>query len=264
MVEEAGARAAAVGGPDVVGDAAGAVPKRLAEWDSGRPLTEAFRPEQFAALVAEARDEEVVFRAARLVCGGGVPAAQVRSWATHLLCAGACGAGESPFAVLGALAADSQRACGHVFALGDIAWNCRTCQKDNTCVLCDACFRRSNHRGHEVFFHRAAPGGCCDCGDPEAWVAEGCCERHRPRESTKGDDDPLATLPAALRRNGRAVARAAALEIVAACVESQPIQDTFNLSVPERIFGGSLSSRRGTTGSRRPTGPRKPRETSSI
>ena len=28
------------------------------------------------------------------------------------------------------------------------------------------------------------------------------------------------------------------------CVESQPIQDTFNLSVPERIFGGSLSSRR--------------------
>ena len=28
------------------------------------------------------------------------------------------------------------------------------------------------------------------------------------------------------------------------CVESQPIQDTFNLSVPERIFGGPLSSRR--------------------
>ena len=28
------------------------------------------------------------------------------------------------------------------------------------------------------------------------------------------------------------------------CVESQPIQDTFNLSVSERIFWGSLSSRR--------------------
>ena len=27
-------------------------------------------------------------------------------------------------------------------------------------------------------------------------------------------------------------------------VESQPIQDTFNLSVPERIIGDSLSSRR--------------------
>ena len=33
-------------------------------------------------------------------------------------------------------------------------------------------------------------------------------------------------------------------EYAAHCVESQPIQDTFNLSVPERIFGGSLSSRR--------------------
>ena len=33
-------------------------------------------------------------------------------------------------------------------------------------------------------------------------------------------------------------------EDAAACVESQPIQDTFILSVPERIFGGSLSSRR--------------------
>jgi len=31
---------------------------------------------------------------------------------------------------------------------------------------------------------------------------------------------------------------------VEACVESQPIQDTFNLSVPERIFKNSLSSRR--------------------
>ena len=31
---------------------------------------------------------------------------------------------------------------------------------------------------------------------------------------------------------------------VPACVESQPIQDNFNVSVPERIFGGSLFSRR--------------------
>ena len=33
-------------------------------------------------------------------------------------------------------------------------------------------------------------------------------------------------------------------DVASACVESQPIQDTFNVSVPERIFGGSLSSRR--------------------
>jgi len=39
-------------------------------------------------------------------------------------------------------------------------------------------------------------------------------------------------------------AEGAAAAIARACVESQPIQDTFNLSVPVRIFGGSLSSRR--------------------
>lgn len=73
------------------------------------------------------------------------------------------------------------RPCGYVFRRGDIAWNCRTCQSDSTCVLCDTCFRESDHTGHDVFFHRTSPGGCCDCGDIEAWRIEGCCDRHRPR-----------------------------------------------------------------------------------
>jgi hypothetical protein len=73
------------------------------------------------------------------------------------------------------------RPCGYVFRRGDIAWNCRTCQSDSTCVLCDTCFRESDHTGHDVFFHRTSPGGCCDCGDIEAWRVEGCCDRHRPR-----------------------------------------------------------------------------------
>ena len=65
------------------------------------------------------------------------------------------------------------RPCGYVFKRGDIAWNCRTCQTDSTCVICDSCFRNSNHEGHEVFFHRTTPGGCCDCGDVEAWKIQG-------------------------------------------------------------------------------------------
>jgi Putative zinc finger in N-recognin (UBR box) len=73
-----------------------------------------------------------------------------------------------------------RRPCGYVFKRGDIAWNCRTCQTDPTCVICDGCFRHSNHEGHEVFFHRTTPGGCCDCGDIEAWAINGCCDRHRP------------------------------------------------------------------------------------
>lgn len=42
------------------------------------------------------------------------------------------------------------RVCGYVFKRGDIAWNCRKCQVDSTCVQCDACFRRSDHTGHPV------------------------------------------------------------------------------------------------------------------
>ncbi len=75
------------------------------------------------------------------------------------------------------------RPCGYVFRRGDIAWNCRTCQSDSTCVLCDTCFHNSDHEGHEVYFHRTSPGGCCDCGDTEAWRIEGCCPMHRPRET---------------------------------------------------------------------------------
>ena len=81
----------------------------------------------------------------------------------------------------GDAAGPSARPCGYVFRKGDIAWNCRTCQADSTCVLCDQCFHESDHTGHEVFFHRTNPGGCCYCGDIEAWKAEGCCDRHRPR-----------------------------------------------------------------------------------
>lgn len=87
-----------------------------------------------------------------------------------------------------------RRPCGYVFQRGDIAWNCRTCQTDPTCVICDDCFRRSDHQGHEVYFHRTTPGGCCDCGDIEAWKIDGCCDVHRP-DTTQvvppSADDPM-------------------------------------------------------------------------
>jgi Putative zinc finger in N-recognin (UBR box) len=94
------------------------------------------------------------------------------------------------------------RPCGYIFKRGDIAWNCRSCQTDPTCVICNDCFQQSQHEGHEVYFHRTTPGGCCDCGDAEAWVPAGCCERHRPPQSIDQadstttatsllDDDPM-------------------------------------------------------------------------
>ena len=69
--------------------------------------------------------------------------------------------------------------CGHVFREGEIVWTCRQCGVDDTCVLCEKCFRNSNHVGHDVRFHRSSGnGGCCDCGDFEAWAPAGCCPAH--------------------------------------------------------------------------------------
>ncbi|KAJ8609246.1 hypothetical protein CTAYLR_008064 [Chrysophaeum taylorii] len=145
---------------------------------------------------------------ARDVFGGCVAAGRVGMWAMHLVWRGEK---KNPYRALAELrASTATSACGYVFKHGDIAWNCRTCQKDNTCVLCDACFQRSAHVGHEVFFHRASPGGCCDCGDLEAWLGDACCEVHQPKAS----EDPMEALPPDLRRAAAIVVRAA---VVALC-----------------------------------------------
>ncbi|KAF1782848.1 Zinc finger, UBR-type [Phytophthora cactorum] len=70
----------------------------------------------------------------------------------------------------------TQVLCGYLFQRNDIVFNCKTCQSDETCVLCLKCFQNGNHEGHDVFFHRTSPGGVCDCGDSEAWAPEGFCD----------------------------------------------------------------------------------------
>lgn len=47
--------------------------------------------------------------------------------------------------------------------------------------MCNDCFISSDHEGHEVFFYYTHSGGCCDCGDTEAWAPEGFCTRHKVR-----------------------------------------------------------------------------------
>ena len=41
------------------------------------------------------------------------------------------------------------------------------------------CLGMVAEKGHKYIFFRAGPGGCCDCGDVEAWKEEGFCKRHR-------------------------------------------------------------------------------------
>ncbi|KAI7848553.1 hypothetical protein BDC45DRAFT_471139 [Circinella umbellata] len=76
---------------------------------------------------------------------------------------------------------ESQRGkqCGHLFKKGESVYRCRTCGLDDTCVLCARCFHATNHDGHDVkiWISRGA-GGCCDCGDPEAWKIPLECSIH--------------------------------------------------------------------------------------
>ncbi|DBA01977.1 TPA: hypothetical protein N0F65_006710 [Lagenidium giganteum] len=110
----------------------------------------------------------------------------------------------------------AQGLCGYMFQRNDIAFNCKTCQKDETCVLCLKCYQNGNHEGHDITFHRTQPGGMCDCGDPEAWAPEGFCVNHGGSADTAGpDESELSLLPEHVTR----VADALFQDIVAFMVD---------------------------------------------
>eukprot|EP01041_Mallomonas_annulata_P000556 gene556-1070_t len=105
--------------------------------------------------------------------------------------------------------ANNRTICGLLFKKGLVVWTCRQCAKDPTCVQCDECFRLSDHEGHEVYFHRASgSGGCCDCGDPEAWSDKGNCRNHGCRQSDKVSD-PLSVVPRDLYEGMKSVVKTA-------------------------------------------------------
>ncbi|XP_046835052.1 E3 ubiquitin-protein ligase UBR2 [Vespa crabro] len=68
--------------------------------------------------------------------------------------------------------------CGKVFKMGEPTYSCRECGMDSTCVLCVDCFKQSAHRNHKYKMGTSSGGGCCDCGDTEAWKNEPFCKIH--------------------------------------------------------------------------------------
>ncbi|XP_076803033.1 E3 ubiquitin-protein ligase UBR2-like [Clavelina lepadiformis] len=68
--------------------------------------------------------------------------------------------------------------CGHIFKPGEATYTCRECAADSTCVFCQKCFRQSAHINHKHKLHSSAGGGCCDCGDVEAWKKHPFCNLH--------------------------------------------------------------------------------------
>jgi hypothetical protein len=108
----------------------------------------------------------------------------------------------------------TRQVCQYQFKKNDIVWICRSCQRDETCVLCNDCFPRSCHDGHEVFFYHSQAGGCCDCGDPGAWDINGFCDRHG-----KTKENPLEDLPMSILTSGKDVVESVVSYIQIFCCE---------------------------------------------
>lgn len=68
--------------------------------------------------------------------------------------------------------------CGRVFKMGEPTYSCRECGMDPTCVLCVNCFKQSAHKNHKYKMSTSSGGGCCDCGDNEAWKRDPYCDEH--------------------------------------------------------------------------------------
>eukprot|EP00624_Nannochloropsis_granulata_P007695 evm.model.NODE_9035_length_8968_cov_20.147301.2 len=125
--------------------------------------------------------------------------------------------------------------CQFAFKRNDIVWICKDCQKDETCVLCNECFRNSQHEGHEVYFYHTQAGGCCDCGDEDAWDRQGFCHRHG-----QDGDDPLSHLPPSFIAACRWVmARSVGFLKQAA----EALQESFDLEhVEDAVWAGEAAS----------------------
>ncbi|XP_012287219.1 E3 ubiquitin-protein ligase UBR2 [Orussus abietinus] len=83
--------------------------------------------------------------------------------------------------------------CGRVFKMGEPTYSCRECGLDPTCVLCVNCFKQSAHRNHKYKMGTSGGGGCCDCGDTEAWKNEPFCDIHLAGTQVK--KSPVNKLP---------------------------------------------------------------------
>ncbi len=85
-----------------------------------------------------------------------------------------------------------------------------------------------------MYFYHTQAGGCCDCGDEDAWDRKGFCPRHG-----SDGDDPLAHLPPAFIASSRRVLRRSVgflLRAVGAALES------FDLDNVERTAWAASSA----------------------
>jgi hypothetical protein len=138
------------------------------------------------------------------------------------------------------LEAVNRQVCQYQFKKNDIVWICRQCQTDETCVLCNSCYQGSNHEGHEVFFYHSQAGGCCDCGDCDAWSIDGFCNKHG-----QSNNDPLDLIPLELQSLIKPLLDKLTKSLMDYCVEYSQIFDinflnnnnTFNITICDTDYG---------------------------
>jgi hypothetical protein len=53
-------------------------------------------------------------------------------------------------------------------------------------AICEKCYHEGDHHKHEFVMYHSESGGCCDCGDKDAWKEEGFCKMHQVTNQISG------------------------------------------------------------------------------
>lgn len=88
--------------------------------------------------------------------------------------------------------------------------------------------RRLSHFFAWFWFRAGGNGGCCDCGDAEAWNADGACPRHK---DTTELNDPLSVVPLELQQGLELVATAVIEFLVDHLVQTVRAYDDWDKNV---------------------------------
>lgn len=68
--------------------------------------------------------------------------------------------------------------CGKIWGKDDLAYRCLDCGMGPCSAICAECFINADHKNHNYVMYHSSAGGCCDCGDVEAWLPSGNCCFH--------------------------------------------------------------------------------------
>ncbi|EEB06214.1 N-end-recognizing protein Ubr1 [Schizosaccharomyces japonicus yFS275] len=132
--------------------------------------------------------------------------------------------------------------CGHVFRKGEVIFRCKNCSLDSNSALCVRCFRASAHKKHETSFSiSTGSGGCCDCGNAEAWKQDYQCEIHAQAQEPLDSCSHPELIPTVLQL-GIAETFACAINFIIDVISCSP-EKLKRLSSVNEVLQNEVSSR---------------------